>query len=129
MTIELHWMLLTVLMTGLFWVPYVLERMAVRGIVGTLGDSDKPQAAWAQRAIRAHGNAVENLAIFVPAVLALHVLAISTPTTQMAATVYFYARLGHFIVLTAGLPVVRTLTFLTGWAAQMVLLAAALGWA
>ena len=31
MTTELYWMTLTVFMTALFWVPYVLDRYIVRG--------------------------------------------------------------------------------------------------
>lgn len=132
MTTELYWMILTVLMTALFWVPYILDRVAVRGVWPALSDT-KPEGAgrhslWAQRAIRAHANAVENLAIFVPAVLTVHVLNISTPATRLAVVVYFFARLVHFVVYTAGIPVVRTLAFTVGWVVQIVLLASVLKW-
>jgi hypothetical protein len=33
MTTELYWMTLTVFMTALFWVPYVLDRYVVRGFL------------------------------------------------------------------------------------------------
>lgn len=133
MTTELYWMTLTVLMTALFWLPYILDRIAVRGLWGTIADNkpesgSRPHSLWAQRAARAHANAVENLAIFVPAVLTAHVLNISTPATQAAAAVYFFARLVHFAVHVAGTPVLRTLAFATGWAAQMVILASILRW-
>lgn len=132
MTTELYWMMLTVLMTALFWVPYILDRMAVRGIWAAISDTAPeaggPHSVWAQRAIKAHANAVENLAIFVPAVLVAHVLSVSTPATQGAAVVYFFARLAHFVVYSAGIPVARTLAFLVGWAAQVVIIAAVLGW-
>src|ERR1051325_1524737 len=91
MTTELYWMTLTVLMTALFWVPYVLERVGSRGLVLTVADkrpeAGQEQSAWAQRARAAHLNAVENLAIFVPAVLVLHALSLSTPMTQAAVVV------------------------------------------
>jgi uncharacterized MAPEG superfamily protein len=129
--IELYWMTLTVLMTAFFWVPYVLDRHYVRGLWPALTDTKPegggPASLWAQRAIRAHQNAVENLAIFVPAVLTLAVLHVSTPVTQAAAVVYFFARLAHFLVYTAGIPVLRTPAFAVGWAAQIVLLHAVLG--
>ena len=35
MTTELYWLTLTALMTALFRVPYVLNRMAVNGLGGT----------------------------------------------------------------------------------------------
>jgi uncharacterized MAPEG superfamily protein len=131
-TTELYWLTLTVLMTALFWVPYILDRLAVRGIWPALSDTRPegggPHSLWAQRAIRAHQNGVENLAIFVPAVLVAHLLNISTQATRTAVVVYFLARLIHFFVYTAGVPVVRTLAFAVGWAAQIVLLASILHW-
>ena len=132
MTTELYWLTLTALMTALFWVPYILDRLAVRGVWPALSDTKPegggPHSLWAQRAIRAHQNGVENLAIFVPAVLIAHLLNISTPATKMAVVVYFFARLIHFFVYVAGVPVVRTLAFAVGWAAQIVLLASILHW-
>ena len=132
MTTELYWLTLTVLMTALFWVPYILDRLAVRGIWPALSDTKPegggPHSLWAQRAIRAHQNAVENLVIFVPAVLIAHLLNISTPATRMAVVIYFLARLVHFLVYLAGIPVVRTLAFAVGWAAQIVVLASILHW-
>jgi uncharacterized MAPEG superfamily protein len=132
MTAELYWMTLTVFMTALFWVPYVLDRLVVRGTWTALSDTKpefgEPHSLWAQRAIKAHANAAENLAIFVPAVLTAHALGISTPATRAAAAAYFFARLVHFVVYSAGVPVARTLAFTVGWIAQIVILASILGW-
>jgi uncharacterized MAPEG superfamily protein len=130
MTTELYWLTLTVLMTALFWVPYILDRLAVRGPVPALTDtkpeSGGPHSLWARRAIRAHQNAVENLVIFAPAVLIAHALNISTPATRAAVVVYFFARLVHFVVYTIGIPVLRTLAFAVGLAAQIVLIVSVL---
>ena len=132
MTPEIYWMTLTILMTALLRVPYALDRAAVRGIGPWLLDTGPegrgPQSLWAQRAARAHLNAVENLAVFVPAVLALRTLDISTPATRAAVVVYFFARLAHFLVYTAGVPAARTVAFMVGWGAQIVLLASILTW-
>ena len=132
MTTELYWLTLTVLMTALFWVPYILDRIGVRGLItaitGTVPETVDDQSMWAQRAIKAHQNAVENLAVIVPVVLIAHVLNVSTAVTQTAIVVYFFARLVHFLVYTAGIPVIRTLAFATGWACQMAFIAAILGW-
>jgi uncharacterized MAPEG superfamily protein len=46
----------------------------------------------------------------------------------MAVVAYFFARLAHFIVYTSGIPVMRTLMFTVGWAAQLVILFSILGW-
>ena len=40
---ELFWLTLTTVLTGLVWVPYILDRMAVRGLMGTL-DNPSPRA-------------------------------------------------------------------------------------
>lgn len=132
MPIELRWMTLTVLMTAIFWLPYVLDRVAVRGVRAWLLDrapeTGERHSLWAKRAIRAHANAVENLVIFVPAVLAAVFIHLSTPATHLAAETYFFARLTHFIVQVLAVPVVRTLAFTVGWLCQIVILASVLGW-
>ncbi len=132
MTTELHWLTLTLLMTALYWIPYILDRLAVRGVVPALTDSKPetggPHSLWAQRAIKAHANAVENLMIFAPAVLILHALSISTPVTRAAVVVFFAARLVHFLVYLFGVPLLRTIAFFVGWAAQIALLATLLRW-
>jgi uncharacterized MAPEG superfamily protein len=130
-TTELYWLTLTALMTALFWVPYVLNRVASVGLGETLAgaapDSGK-LADWAQRAIRAHSNAIENLAIFAPIVLTAHVLGISSAATKAAVVIYFFARLAHFVVYAAGIPAARTLTFTAGWLAQIAIIASILRW-
>jgi uncharacterized MAPEG superfamily protein len=118
-------------MTALFWVPYVLNRMAVNGLGGALAGTapeSSGHSVWAQRAIKAHYNAVENLAIFAPIVLTAHVLGISNAATKAAVVVYFFARLLHFVVYTAGLPAARTLTFIAGWLAQIAIILSILRW-
>jgi uncharacterized MAPEG superfamily protein len=97
-TTELYWLTLTALMTALFWVPYVLNRIAVGGLGGALAGTSptgESHSDWANRAIKAHTNAIENLAIFAPIVLTAHVLNISSGATKAAVVVYFFARLIH----------------------------------
>jgi uncharacterized MAPEG superfamily protein len=130
MSSELYWLTLTVILTGLLWVPYILDRIMVRGLMGTLANpspDDKPQSAWAQRLQRAHINAVENLVIFAALVLILQVMHHSTQSTVIACAVYFWARLAHVIVYGAGIPVLRTLAFTAGFLAQAALVLAAFG--
>jgi uncharacterized MAPEG superfamily protein len=127
---ELKWLLYTVILTGLLWVPYILNRAAVRGLMGAMANpspDDKPQSAWAQRLQKAHYNAVENLVIFASLVLLLNALHFSSSTTVGACAVYFWARLAHAIVYAVGIPVARTLAFTIAFLAQVVLAVAALG--
>ena len=129
MTRELFWLTLTVILTGLLWVPYVLNRIMVRGVSGAMANpsrTDKPQAEWANRLMFAHDNAVENLIVFAPLVLILNAADVSTPTTVLACAVFFWSRLVHLIVYPAGRPVLRTLAFMVGFAAQAVLAVAIL---
>jgi uncharacterized MAPEG superfamily protein len=77
--------------------------------------------------MHAHQNAVENLVIFAPLVLALQMAGISSSTTVTACVVYFFARLAHYVVFTLGIPVVRVLTFAVGVAAQITLALTPLG--
>ena len=59
---------------------------------------------------------------------AARVLGISTSTTKSAVVVYFFARLAHYVVYTAGIPAARTLTFTAGWLAQIAIIASILRW-
>src|SRR6266850_1845031 len=124
LTPELFWLTLTVIFTGLLWIPYILNRCQVRGLTGAMANpsrNDKPHADWANRLMFAHDNAIENLIIFAPLVLILNDLDYSTKWTVYACAVYFWARVAHLIVYTLGLPVFRTLAFTVGFLAQAVL--------
>ena len=127
MSTELFWLVLTIAMTGLLWVPYILDRFMVRGLMAAMANpspKDKPQSAWAQRLLAAHTNAVENLVVFAPLVLTARALGIATGATAFACALYFWARLAHVVVYTLGIPVFRTLTFAVGFVAQVLLVLA-----
>ena len=122
---SLEWLAAAALMTALFWVPYVLERMVSLGIFGAIKtvepEDELKQALWAQRAKRAHYNAVENLAVFATLVLVAQAMGKAEGgSVLMASQLYFWARLVHFPSLTFGLPGVRTLAYLAGFAAQII---------
>lgn len=124
MTRELFWLALTVILTGLLWIPYLINRIQIRGISGTMANpsrNDKPQSEWANRLMFAHDNAVENLVIFAALVLILNAADYSTKWTVLATAVFFWSRLAHIIVYTLGMPFLRTVTFLLGFAAEVVL--------
>ncbi len=127
---ELYWLTLTVLVTALMWVPYILNRLAEQGPLKALWDPQGETATrvhWAERMMRAHQNAVENLVIFAPLALSVQLAGVGSQLTANAAMVYFVARLAHYLVFTLGLPVVRILAFAAGVAAQLVLALTLLG--
>ncbi|HWW49472.1 MAG TPA: MAPEG family protein [Xanthobacteraceae bacterium] len=130
MTRELFWLTLTIILTGILWLPYILNRIMVRGVAGTLANpsrNDAPQAEWANRLMFAHDNAVENLVIFAPLVLILNSMDYSSWWTVFACALYFWARLIHAVVYTMGIPVLRTLAFVAGFVAQAILAVVILG--
>lgn len=130
MSKELLWLTLTVILTGILWIPYTIDRIKVRGLMGAMANpsrNDKPQSPWAQRLYFAHTNAVDNLVVFAPLVLILDNMGHSTMSTQIACAVYFWARLAHAIVYGLGIPVARTLAFAVGFVAQAVLVLAVFG--
>jgi uncharacterized MAPEG superfamily protein len=130
LTPELFWLTWTVILTGLLWIPYILNRIMVRGLFGAMANparDDRPHAAWATRLMFAHDNAVENLVVFASLILILNAIDYSTKLTVYASAVYFWARLAHIVVYTLGLPVFRTLVFTVAFLAQVVLALAIFG--
>lgn len=127
---ELFWLTATVVMTALFWLPYIFRFIADTGIWTAVWDPDGEhplKAAWAQRAHRAHQNAVENLVVFAPLAIMVHVLGLSNETTAAAAAIYFGARAAHYFIYLFGIPVARTLVFFVAWGCQVVLVLALFG--
>ena len=127
MSKEIFWLVLTVAMTGLFWVPYILDRIMVRRLAAAMANpspNDKAQSAWARRLMAAHTNAVENLVIFAPLVLVTQALGIATAITAFACALYFWSRLVHVVVYTLGVPGLRTVSFAGGFVAEVLLVLA-----
>jgi len=130
MTTELYWLTLTCLLTSLLWIPYILNRIVTRGLPRAMGNpqsDDKPHSQWADRSIRAHDNAVENLVVFAALVLVAHVAGVSSALTIAAAEIYFFARLAHYLIYLFGIPYLRTLTFAVGWIMQLIFALSILG--
>lgn len=111
--------------TGLLWLPYVLDRISVRGLFNAVGypQNPKPQSAWAQRMMKAHANAVENLVVFATLVLIAQLAKPDIAMVASACVVYFWARVVHALAFTFGIPWVRTLAFAVAFFAQ-----AAIAW-
>jgi uncharacterized MAPEG superfamily protein len=123
MKTELLYLVLTTTLTGLIWIPYILDRIAVWGLNDAVGypENPKPQSPWAKRMMAAHDNAVENLVVFAGLVLAAHALGISNGATATACVVYFWARVVHLAAYTFAVPWVRTLAFAVGFFSYMTL--------
>lgn len=127
---ELAWTALTALFTGVLWVPIVLNRLAEMGAWRALNNPQpdvRPHADWAYRAANAHRNAIENLVVFAPLAIIVHVLGAGDGTTAAAAAVFFASRVAHALIYTLGIPLLRTIAFFAGFACQMLMAFRALG--
>lgn len=86
---ELVSVALTALFTGLLWVPIILNRLAEMGPWKALRNPEpdvRPKAQWAYRLASAHRNAIENLVVFAPLAISVHILGIANDLTTSAAT-------------------------------------------
>lgn len=127
---ELFWLTATVAMTALLWLPYIFRFITEIGVRDAIWDPDGEhplKSPWAQRAHRAHQNAVENLVVFAPLAIMIHVLGLSSEATATAAMTYFGARAAHYPIYLFGVPVARTLVFLVAWGCQLVMVLALFG--
>ena len=122
MKTELLYLIFVAAFTGLLWAPYILDRIAVRGLMDTVGypENPKPQSLWARRLMKAHANAVENLVVFAALVLAADAVGVTNAVLGGASVVYFWARVVHAVSHTFGVPWIRTLSFAAGFACQAV---------
>jgi len=81
----------------------------------------RPHANWAYRMAHAHRNAIENLVVFAPLAVSVHVLGAGDALTATAAAAFFGSRLAHMFIYTFGIPLLRTIAFLVGFWAQAVM--------
>jgi uncharacterized MAPEG superfamily protein len=123
MTMELKYLTLAAAFTALMWIPYILNLVAVRGLLDAVGypENPEPLAPWATRMKAAHYNAIENLAVFAALVLVAHLAGVKGEATALACVVYFWARVVHFLAYTFRVAWVRTLAFTVGFLCQMTL--------
>ena len=124
MSNELEVLAVTCGVTSLMWLPYVLARIKIVGLMALLlyRSDDVALPAWAMRAKRAHNNTIENLVPFAGLVIVAHLLNVTNDATYAAAISYLGFRVVHYVVFIFGFPVVRTLTFAGCWLAQLCLL-------
>lgn len=131
MTTELYWLTLSILLTAVLWLPYIVNRLIEQGFLTALWDPDGEQATkvgWADRLMSAHTNAVENLVIFAPLIIIIHILGMSNEHTAFAAALYFFSRLAHAVLFTLRVPVLRIIAFFGGFIAQIILVFVLLNW-
>ena len=121
---DIYWLVLTIVLTALLWIPQILHSILRAGIKTALLYPDEAAthyADWAVRSKAAHNNAVENLVIFAPLVLLVLSLDIGNELTALTTLVYFLARIFHYGMHVLAIPLMRTVAFLIGFACQLIL--------
>lgn len=125
LTPELSFTALTAALTGSLWIPIIVNRLREMGVWKALKNPEpdvRPHAPWACRLANAHRNAIENLVVFAPLALGVHVLGLGSTVTATAAALFFWSRLAHVLIYTFGVPLLRTVAFLVGFGAQATML-------
>ena len=127
---ELLYTTLTAAFTGIIWIPIIVNRLAEMGPWKALSNPERdvrPHADWADRMGHAHRNAIENLVVFAPLAIIVHVLGLGSPLTAAAAAAYFFARVAHAAIYTFGILLLRTIAFTVGFGCQIIMAARILG--
>jgi len=128
---EIYFTSLVAIFTGILWVPIIVNRLVEMGVWTALKNPQpdlRPHADWAHRLANAHRNAIENLAVFAPLAIGVHVLGMSSPLTATASLVFLWSRIAHACIYAAGVPILRTVAFFIGFICQMVLAGRIFGW-
>ena len=130
MTTDLLMLVWTALLALLLPTIYLTGRLVTPGgLAWGLGNRDGGLTVppWAARAERAHRNLTENLAPFVALVLVAHVTGKANATTALGATLFFWGRLAHVLVYTAGIVYLRTAVFALALVGEILILMEILG--
>ncbi|MBI3715178.1 MAG: MAPEG family protein [Betaproteobacteria bacterium] len=128
---DLQFTALAALFTAILWIPIVVNRLREMGFWKAVSNPQpdlRPHADWAYRLANAHRNAIENLVVFAPLAIAVHVLGLGSPQTAAAAAIFFYSRVAHAFIYAFGIPVLRTIAFAVGFACQVFMAGRVLGW-
>jgi uncharacterized MAPEG superfamily protein len=111
---ELMWLVWAVALAFvqvLIAVTGAFTQVGLMKLVGNREDMPKLMG-WVGRAERAHLNMMINLVLFASLELAVAVLGKGNATTMLGAQLFFWCRLAYALIYLAGLPWLRTLSWL-----------------
>ena len=112
---QLQWFTaLSGLWISIAWVPYILDRLMVRGLMGAFANpsaDQKPQSAWAQRAKSAHTVAVELYVAFAPLAVLAMIMHPEDSYPGILSMTFFIGLVAHYVIYAFGIAVLRTLAF------------------
>ncbi len=124
MTTDLVMLTWSAVLCALLFVPYGAAQTVEWGLPLAAGNRAEtpPLPEWAERAIRAHRNMLENFPHFAALVLVAAVSGAANEATALGATLFFCARLAHAALYIAGVPWLRTAAFFTGLVGEGIIL-------
>tara|TARA_B110000459_G_scaffold40828_1_gene44293 strand:- start:21 stop:419 length:399 start_codon:yes stop_codon:yes gene_type:complete len=96
------------------WVPYVLDRIMVRGLAGSMANPSPdlaPQSDWAVRAKAAHVVAIQAFSAFAPLAILAMIRIPEDGYPNILAMTFFIGIFAHYVIYAIGIPVLRTLSF------------------
>jgi uncharacterized MAPEG superfamily protein len=96
------------------WVPYVLDRIMVRGLVGSMANPSSdlaPQSDWAVRAKAAHVVAIQAFSAFAPLAILAMIRIPEDGYPNILAMTFFIGIFAHYVIYVIGITVLRTLSF------------------
>ena len=96
------------------WVPYLLDRIMVRGLVGAMANPSPdltPQSDWAMRAKAAHVVAIQAFSAFAPLAILAMIRIPEDGYPNILAMTFFIGIFAHYVIYAIGITVLRTLSF------------------
>ena len=124
MTHELWILLSLAVWTELLTLPPLVARASVPGGIRWIFHNRdtvlEGVAPWGGRAVRAHSNMADNLAIYAAVIFIAHATGAANATTTIAGTVLLTARVLHAAIYIAGIPYLRTAVFAAAQLAMLV---------
>ena len=119
------WILLSLaLLTEILTLPPLIARGSVPGGIRWIFYNRDTElqgvAPWGGRAVRAHDNLADNLAMYAVVIGLAHVTGATNEMTAMAGETLLAARVLHAVVYIAGIPYLRTAVFAVAQLAMLV---------
>ena len=96
------------------WLPYLLDRIMVRGLVGAMANPSPdlaPQSDWAVRAKAAHVVAIQAFSAFAPLAILAMIRIPEDGYPNILAMTFFIGIFAHYVIYVIGITVLRTLSF------------------
>ena len=96
------------------WVPYLLDRIMVRGLVGAMANPSPDlasQSDWAMRAKAAHVVAIQAFSAFAPLAILAMIRIPEDGYPNILAMTFFIGIFAHYVIYAIGITVLRTLSF------------------